>query len=149
MEDLERYLDEIVEPTIEDFAKNPSERHAFLACVAAFHSVDYLAYDRATRSTPKGTVGNLRKTFGEASDDFKLVDEVAHAFKHVVAHGRPEERLRSHDVIRHRGAFSSGFSTGFDVSRVTIADRPEINLLDTVRRAVIFIRENGHTLVGR
>ncbi len=45
MEDLERYLKTVVDPTIDDFKKNPaSVRHAFLACVATFHAIDYLAY---------------------------------------------------------------------------------------------------------
>jgi hypothetical protein len=34
MEDLERYLKEMVQPTVDDFEANPtSRRHAFLACV--------------------------------------------------------------------------------------------------------------------
>jgi hypothetical protein len=45
MEDLERYLTEIVQPTIDDFTNDPlSVRLAFIACVVTFHSVDYLAY---------------------------------------------------------------------------------------------------------
>jgi hypothetical protein len=45
VQDLIRYLKDIVEPTIKDFEKNPSSvRHAFLACVATFHAVDYLAF---------------------------------------------------------------------------------------------------------
>jgi hypothetical protein len=47
MEDLERYLKDIVEPTIKDFKDNPaSVRHAFLACVATFHAIDYQTYPR-------------------------------------------------------------------------------------------------------
>ena len=50
MEDLERYLNEIVEPTVNDFRRKPSSvRIGFLTCVAIDHSVDYLAFpkDRA------------------------------------------------------------------------------------------------------
>jgi hypothetical protein len=44
VENLERYVDEIVAPTINDFEENPtSVRHAFLGCVATFHAIDYLA----------------------------------------------------------------------------------------------------------
>jgi hypothetical protein len=141
MEDFERYLHEIVEPTIEDFAEHPtSVRHGFLACVATYHSLDYLAFDRATGRTPKGTVGNLRETFGQMSEDFRLVDDVAHAFKHVVANRR-NPNLRSNEITRQSGAFSSGFSSGFDVGAVTVSGRPEVNLLSTVRRAEKFLRE--------
>jgi hypothetical protein len=42
-QNAKRYLDDIVEPTITDFENNPtSVRHAFLACVATFHTVDYI-----------------------------------------------------------------------------------------------------------
>jgi hypothetical protein len=141
MEDMLRYLDEFVTPTIKDFEDEPtSTRLAFLACVATFHSVDYFAFDQSAQSRRAGTVGNIKKTFGEESEDFKIVDDVAHAFKHVVSSGRPEERLRSQDVTIRRGAFSSDFSPDFDISRVTIAGRPEINLLATVKRAVEFLR---------
>jgi hypothetical protein len=44
VEDLERYLGEVVEPTINELKANrASVRHAFLACVVTFHAVDYLA----------------------------------------------------------------------------------------------------------
>jgi hypothetical protein len=75
MEDLMRYLDEIVDPTIKDFESNPtSVRHAFLACVVAFHAIDYLAYPRKSRG--------LRQKFGKESPEFSVIDHVAHAFKH-------------------------------------------------------------------
>ena len=84
MEDMERYLNEIVEPTIEDFEKNrTSVRHAFLACVTTFHAIDYLAYPRKARL--------LREKFRK-NVDFATVDRVAHAFKHVVA-GNPKVRF--------------------------------------------------------
>lgn len=43
MQDLERYLHEIVQPTVDDFRQQPSSvRIGFLACVAVDHAVDYL-----------------------------------------------------------------------------------------------------------
>jgi len=73
--DLARYIEEIVEPTFEDFNRNrKSVRHAFLACVAIYHAVDRAAY-------PKHP-GNLRRAWGKTLE-FKLVDIVAHHFKHV------------------------------------------------------------------
>jgi hypothetical protein len=142
MEDLERYLEEVVQPTIDDFAKNPqSVRLGFIACVVTLHSLDYLAFDRATQRPRKPKVGNLKDKFGKASQDFKLVDQVAHAFKHVVT-GNPQcPDLRSNEVVERRGPFSNGFSSGFDRGSVTIDGRPEVNLLATVQRAVKFLRE--------
>jgi hypothetical protein len=93
MEDLALYLDEMVEPTIKDFENNPtSVRHAFLACVTVFHGVDYLAYPRRS---PRA----LRNKFGRESPEFKLIDQVAHAFKHVVTDGPPGQRVRAAEVI--------------------------------------------------
>jgi hypothetical protein len=143
MEDFRRFLTEIVDPTVEEFTANPgSVRHAFLACVVTFHSIDYLAFERKTATRPQGKWGNLRKAYGNASPDFRLVDEVAHVFKHAVTGPRGNEFL-SDGVVRHGGAFSSGFSSGFDVTRVTVQGHPDINLLETVKRAVIFLREKA------
>ena len=45
-DDLTRYLDEIVDPTIIDLENNrTSVRHTFLACVAVFHAIDRLSWE--------------------------------------------------------------------------------------------------------
>jgi hypothetical protein len=75
---LEQYLDLIVEPTFKDFERNPSSvRHAYLACVAAYHAVDRAAHP----SHP----GNLKKKWRDESFEFVIVDMVAHHFKHVIS----------------------------------------------------------------
>src|SRR5271156_388311 len=74
--DLGGYLEVIVEPTFEEFKRNPgSVRHAFLACVAIYHAVDRAAYPEKP--------GNLLKEWRKQSPDFKLVEIVANHFKHV------------------------------------------------------------------
>jgi hypothetical protein len=124
--DFVRYLTEIVDPTVKDFEANPgSVRHAFLACVAAFHAIDYLAFDRETETTRKGRVTRLRQTYGARSPDFKIVDEVAHAFKHAIATGPRGSQLKSDDVLEHRGVFSRDFSPDFDRHRVTVRASPK------------------------
>ena len=76
MNTLTDYLRQIVEPTLDDFKRNPaSVRHAFLACVATYHAIDRVSY-------PKNA-GNLRKKWRGKSSDFFTVDIVAHNFKHV------------------------------------------------------------------
>jgi hypothetical protein len=137
MEDLVRYLDEIAEPTIAEFEKNPaSVRHAFLACVALFlfHSVDYLAFPESGRA--------FRQEFGKVSPAFKVVDDVAHAFKHVVSGNRAEPRLKADEVIGRRGAFFAGaFSSAFDIGAVTLRGDPQVNFLVIVKQALKFLRE--------
>jgi hypothetical protein len=76
MSALSEYLETIVETTIDDFSRNPrSVRHAYLACVATYHAID--------RASFPNKPGNLRKTWGSRSVQFKIVDMVAHHFKHV------------------------------------------------------------------
>ena len=132
-----RYIDEIVEPTVKDFENNPnSVRHAFLACVAVFHSVDYLAF-------PREPAQKFRQEFGKKSTVFKIVDDVAHAFKHVTAGNRKNPNLKAKEVIsKEGGAFSNGFNDGFDIgkARVTFSADPSLNILDTVKSAVEFLR---------
>jgi hypothetical protein len=67
---------------------------------------------------------------------------VAHAFKHAVS-TRQERHLKPEEVIQ-RGRFSRDFSSDFDVIRVTVQGHPEVDLLKTVRQAVIFLREQSH-----
>jgi len=76
MNSLEEYLELIVEPTFADMQRHPrSGRHAFLASVATFHSIDRAAHPRKP--------GNLRNEWREQSPEFLIVDMVAHRFKHV------------------------------------------------------------------
>jgi hypothetical protein len=139
MEDLVRYLDEIVEPTIADFEQNPtSVRHAFLACVAVFHSIDYLAYPRKPQP--------LRQLFRRQSTDFALVDRVAHAFKHVTSGNQIDERLGSAEVISRPPAVWG--SAVWDLSRwddpiggVTLNNDRGVDLLGALKRTVDFLRK--------
>jgi hypothetical protein len=68
MEDIARYLDEFVDPTIKDFQGNPTSiRHAFLACVVTFHAIDYL--------TPPGRrPRNLRQKFNRGGRHGSLLN---------------------------------------------------------------------------
>jgi hypothetical protein len=112
MEDLLKYLDDTVEPTIKDLEKNPrSVRHAFLACVTTFHAIDYLEHPRRSPS-------KLRQEFRRRSQDFAIVDRVAHAFKHVrTGHPTsPQNRpLTSAEVISRPPAIWG--ETHWDLSR--------------------------------
>ncbi|HZR76760.1 hypothetical protein [Bradyrhizobium sp.] len=137
MEDLELYLVDIVDPTFKDFEEHPtSRRHAFLACVVTCHAVDYLAYPNDPRS--------LRQQFEHQSEAFKIVNDVGHAFKHVVQ-GRPSApRMMQSDVIE-RPPFYWGIGVwglsrwGDEVGGVTLDSDRTVDLLETVRTAVAFL----------
>ena len=76
MKALIRYLKLIVEPTIEEFMRNPTSiRHAYLACVATYHAVDRVSFP------DPGLV--VAEKWREKSMAFALVEIVALDFKHV------------------------------------------------------------------
>jgi hypothetical protein len=146
MEDLVRYLDEIVEPTVAELEKNPtSVRHAFLACVAVFHAVDYLAFRKSGTSRQM-----LRNSWGKESDDFAIIDRVAHAFKHVVSGHRkdPKGEMKAYDVISRPPATWNG--AVWDLSYwddadggVTLDTDRTVDLVHVVRGASEFLRRKA------
>jgi hypothetical protein len=144
MEDLVRYVEEFVNPAIEDFAQHPdSVRHGFMACVAAFHGVDYLAWpeDAAT----------LRSELRKKNEHFKTIDDVAHAFKHVATSKRPNKGLKASEVVAvPAGIFDHAVfdQSAFDAAegKVTIDKDREINLLNAVRKAVEYLMTEGRRI---
>jgi hypothetical protein len=138
MEDLLRYLNEVVDPTIKDFEANPtSVRHAFLACLVTFHSVDYLAYPQKSRTA--------RVAFRK-NEDFAIVDQVAHAFEHVVSDWPRHRQMAAADVVTRppavAGVMVPGLSRPGDTfGGITIFDEASIDLLAVVRRAAKFLRD--------
>jgi hypothetical protein len=139
MEDMVRYIEEFVEPTIDDFQKNPtSVRHAFLAAVAVFHAIDYLAY-------PRKRPADLRQKFRRLSAEFAMVDDLAHAFKHVAVGDRTKPHLTAKEVVARPPAFFD-VSGAWDVSRfddpvggVMLINNRNVDLLCVLRAAVSFL----------
>lgn len=139
MEDVERYLNEVVDPTIADFEQNPtSVRHAFLACVATFHCIDYLAYPRNSRT--------LREQFKIESHEFAEIDRVAHAFKHVrTGHESQGTEFNANEVIERPpevwGKMVWGLSRWDDpVGGVTFDRNRDADLLKLVKQVRDLIR---------
>lgn len=121
MNDLIGYLDLIVEPTFLDYQSNPgSARHAFLACVAVFHSIDRV---------PNHS-GNLRKAWGDQSIEFLVVDMFAHHLKHVKSN--PEKRVSD----------KPGLPLSFLVESMDFH-----NLYFAVRDAIKFVRQQAEVFV--
>jgi hypothetical protein len=90
------FINQIVTPTIADFEVSPSSvRHAFLACVVAFHTFDYVAREKSESGTA------LRQAWGRQSDDFKTLDDIAHALKHVQV-GPTRRRRVAHEAAHLR-----------------------------------------------
>jgi hypothetical protein len=124
---LARYIEEIVEPTFEDFRKHGTARHAFLACVAIYHAIDRVTYPKSP--------GNKRKEWGDASLEFKWVDRAAHHFKHVEC---DDERAPASNP------------PGLPLSRVLAFDEPGLchemalrNFYFVMTKAIKFLREQA------
>lgn len=143
--EIERYFEQIVDPTIADFEANPtSVRHAFLAAVAVFHAIDYLDAD------------SHRKKFRESNADFALVDRIAHAFKHVHT-GHPADPnlqpLSAEGVIaRPAAAWDSAvwdLSSWDDaIGGVMLDGDRTLDVLSAVKRAAEFLRGQRPILNG-
>lgn len=144
MEDLERYLLEIVEPTVDDFRNKPSSvRIGFLTCVAIDHSVDYLAYpgDRSLwdGKEHRDKRARLRKQFREENEQFRRASEAANAFKHVKT--TSQRGLEAVEVFERppamAGRMMAGLSMAGDTTGAVVVDG--YDLLGVVTEALRFL----------
>ena len=127
MNTLARYLELIVDPTFDEFHAKRDVRLAFLTSVAIFHSVDRVAEETGQRSA------SLRQKWCRESLEFKLVDVIAHHFKHVRS---SDERNPA-----NRPGLPIGRALGFNHA----GDKMDVrNLYYVIRDAVRFV----HTKAG-
>jgi hypothetical protein len=136
------YLEQIVDPTIAEFDKNPySRRHAFLACLVTFHTIDYIE----PREPQKRSA---REAFRKESDAFAVIDRVAHAFKHVkTGHSKSEYNrpLRVEHVYSRPPAITGVMRTGISrlgdtTGGVALWGENSTDLLPIVKQASKFLR---------
>jgi hypothetical protein len=138
MTDALRYIETIVEPTINDFKAHPtSVRHAFPACVATFHTVDYLTHPRSPAT--------VRQKLRNESPDFRIVDDVAHAFKHMTAGNPKKPVLKAYEVISRPPSFTGVMQVGLsflgdEQGGVTLHRKRGISLLAAVEAAAQLLR---------
>ena len=129
MKTLARYLEVIVDPTFDEFLGNTgSFRHAYLTCVAIFHSVDRAAEENGVRPA------KLRQDWCRESLEFKLVDILAHHFKHVQSSDEKIPAPRPGLPIR--------LALGFDEAGESMDLR---NLYFVIRDAVRFVHKKAGT----
>ena len=129
MKTLARYLEVIVDPTFDDFyGDRGSVRLAYLACVAVFHAVDRAAEEGGVRPA------KLRQQWCKESLEFKLVDVLAHHFKHVQS---SDERIPP-----TRPGIPIGRALGFDETGESVDLR---NIYYLIRNAVRFVHKKAGT----
>ena len=130
MKTLARYLEIIVDPTFDDFHGNGgSVRHAYLTCVAIFHAVDRDAEESGKRAAV------VRQDWCKESLEFKLVDVLAHHFKHVQS---SDEKIPA-----SRPGLPIALALGFDESGEAMDLR---NLYYVIRDAVRFVHQKAGTV---
>lgn len=129
MKTLARYLEVIVDPTYDDFCSNSrSFRHAYLACVAIFHAVDRAAEENGV------SAARLRQIWCRESVEFKLVEILAHHFKHVRSSDERIPSTRPGIPITHVLGFDEA-GEGMDLR----------NLYFVIRDAVRFVHKKAGT----
>ena len=129
MNTLARYLELILDPTWDDFHTNRgSVRHAFLACVAIYHAIDRAAEETGQRPA------RLRQQWSKESLEFKLVDVIAHHFKHV--------KSSDEKVPACRPGIPIGHALGFNEAGDTMDLR---NLYFVIRDSVRFVHRKAGT----
>lgn len=144
MRDLERYLHEIIQPTVDDFRQQPSSvRIGFLACVAIDHAVDYLTFsgDRSRWDSKKHQTNRkrLREQVKEENEQFRLASDVANAFKHVKT--RNKRGLEASEVYERppalAGRMMAGISMVGDTTGAVVVDGHK--LLQVATEALHFL----------
>jgi hypothetical protein len=134
--DAKQFADEIVDPTITDFEREPSSRRrAFLACVATFHLVDYI---------PK----KPRERYRRECPAFAAVDRYANAFKHSETGDLRNpliKPLKAGQIFERPPAFCGVMRTGASflgdkIGGVSVAGEPGPYLLPVVKEAAAFLR---------
>jgi hypothetical protein len=129
MNTLARYLELIVDPTFDEFHVNRgSIRRAFLTSVAIYHSIDRLAEETGERAA------HLRQVWCKESIEFKLVDVIAHHFKHV--------KSSDEKIPASRPGIPIGWALGFNETGDTMDLR---NLYFVIRDAVRFVHRKAGT----
>ena len=118
-----------VQPIVAEFEQDQaSVRRAFLACVAAYHMIEYMDRKDLQRH---------RQRFRKESAAFAWIDRVAHAFKHVGCDGL--QRLEASSVYARPPAMAGAFICGLSM----LGDTTGAVLIDgeTDDRLVLLVRE--------
>jgi hypothetical protein len=97
------YFHELVEPTIAEFEANPaSVRHAYAACMFAYHFADAVAV-HAGRSKSQ-----VRKELAALATEFWTVEGIATVAKHLEATTTPVKPRIGDTHLGQAAAFASG-----------------------------------------
>lgn len=143
MIELTGYLDEFVEPTLDEFRRDPfSRRRAYLACVAIYHAID--RYPLCGQAREKAERDALREAWRAESEEFEIVEIAAHDFKHVWAKLRKKTSARLFSEGRIPAAGMLG-SMGFNAQMLNDTGGVE-RLVSVAEKALEFLRRKAGEL---
>ena len=103
-------------------------------CSDAWHLIDWV-YEEKKQSDSALTKEQFRKTVYEQCQEMKILHDLVNSFKHK---NLSRQKVKIIETRIHGGAFSNGFSKGFDVSRLEVhfEDKSKIDVDDLVEIAI-------------
>ncbi|MTI19756.1 hypothetical protein E1176_01850 [Fulvivirga sp. RKSG066] len=103
-------------------------------CSDAWHLIDWV-YEEKKQSDITLTKEQFRKTVYEQCQEMKIHHDLVNSFKHK---NLSRQKVKIIETRVHGGAISSGFSKGFDVSRLEVhfEDKSKIDVDDLVEIAI-------------
>ena len=136
MNALTQYLKTMVDPTVNEFVRNPlSPRHAYIACVVTYHAIDRVTY-------LKGNDDKIKTEWRKLSPAFAMVEVMTLDLKHVKSkHHRPVPN-------RIPVGFALLGSMGFNTHTFNDTGRNESlrNLSFLVQDAVKFLHQQARVI---
>ncbi len=100
----------------EEFKANPlSSRYAILCAILCYHLKEWVV--KSDLNCTKDELNNRIERTGNRAR-FNLFRELCNGSKHVTI--KKENEKTVNETFKHNGAFSNGFSNGFDVSGLHI-----------------------------
>ena len=135
---MRKYIEEMVDPTFEEFGRNVnSPRHAFLACVAAFHAIDRAAESDETAA--------LIEMWHNESFEFYVMDMICHHLKHTKSKQEKDE-VPAGSIPLAKMVFGTGLKAK-STDRQTLLDGGIAlhSLLYLTRDAIQFLKRKAMT----
>jgi hypothetical protein len=123
----------------EEFKANPlSSRHAIICAILCYHLKEWVV--KSDLNCSKDELNNRIERTGNRAR-FKLFRELCNGSKHATL--KEENEKTVNETFKHNGAFSNGFSNGFDVSglQIKMKDKSIYYFVVELEKAVNFWTE--------
>lgn len=110
----EEFFNDFVLPNLAEFRAGPTDKRlAANAAVAMYHMIDYAAFSLLppgySENARRKKVEDLRKQVRNSCCEFKLIDDLAHAYKHCVA---TRGKRTFQDLLQVQSHIASAFADG-------------------------------------